>query len=84
MLESFSKFRQDRSSSLTLNRSGDTRKGHEEHDTNYPCLKVKFLRSMGFRPIGSLGHNFLFQFHRTLEESKVEIASIQLDDDAIQ
>ncbi|RWV78697.1 hypothetical protein BHE74_00042832, partial [Ensete ventricosum] len=32
------------SSSLTLNRSGDTGKGHQERDTNYPHMKVKFPR----------------------------------------
>ncbi|RRT77021.1 hypothetical protein B296_00000807 [Ensete ventricosum] len=40
LLENLSKFQQEESSNLMLNRSGDTKKGHKEQDTNYPRMKV--------------------------------------------
>lgn len=83
--ESFSKFRQDESSSLTLNQSRDTGKRNQGQDISYPCIKVEFSRWEDRDPTSWISkvENF-FHFHRTPEESKVEIASIQLDEDVIQ
>ncbi|RWW40561.1 hypothetical protein BHE74_00054015 [Ensete ventricosum] len=53
-------------------------------DTGYSCMRVEFHRWEDGDPIGwiSLAENF-FRFHRTPEESKVEITFIQLEGDTI-
>ena len=84
-LESLNKFQQDGSSSSMLNRLGGTGKGPQDGDTHYPRIRVEFPRWEDGDPTSwiSRAENF-FRFHRTPEESKVEVASIQLDGDAIQ
>ncbi|RWW46073.1 hypothetical protein BHE74_00048017 [Ensete ventricosum] len=48
-------------------------------------MRVEFFRWEDGDPIGWISCvEFFFFFHRTLEESKVEIASIQLEEDVIQ
>ena len=85
LLEHFSGFQQDGSSSSTLNRSRDTGKGPQDGDTYYPRIKIEFPRWEDGDPTSWISRaKFFFHFHRTPEESKVEVASIQLDGDAIQ
>ncbi|RRT73332.1 hypothetical protein B296_00021736 [Ensete ventricosum] len=72
------------SSSLTLNRSGYTGKRNKESNTSYPCMKAEFPRwEDGYPTSWIFRAEKFFRFHRTLEESKVKITSIQLDGDAI-
>ena len=84
LLEHFSGFQQDGSSSSTLNRSRDTGKGPQDGDTHYSRIRVEFPRWEDGDPTSWISRaEKKFRFHRTLEESKVEVVSIQLDGDAI-
>ena len=68
-----------------MNRSGDIGKGPQDYDTSYPRIKVEFPRWEDGDSTSWISRvEIFFRFHRTPEESKVEIASIQLDGDAIQ
>ena len=84
LLESLSKFQQNGGSSSTLHRSENTGKGPQDYDTNYSHMKMEFPRWKDGDPTNwiSKAENF-FRFHRTPEESKVEVASIQLEGDAL-
>ncbi|RRT38735.1 hypothetical protein BHE74_00001913 [Ensete ventricosum] len=67
-----------------LNRSRD-KKGHQEQDTNYPCMKVKLSRWEDGDPTSWISMaEIFFCFRKTPKESKVEISSIQLERNAIQ
>ena len=68
-----------------LHRSENTKKGPQDCDTNYSHMKVEFPRWEDGNPTSWISKaEIFFRFHRTPEESEVEIASIQLDGDAIQ
>ena len=84
LLGSLSKFQQGGSSSSMLHRFEDTGKGPQDYDTNYSHMKMEFPRWKDGDPTNwiSMVEN-VFHFHRTSEESKVEVASIQLEGDAL-
>ncbi|RRT80887.1 hypothetical protein B296_00022660, partial [Ensete ventricosum] len=87
LLEGFSKIQQDGNStsiSKQLDLSEITKRGYQEHDNGYPQMKVEFLRWEDRDSTSWISRveNF-FRFHKTPEDSKVEIASIQLNEDAI-
>ena len=85
LLESLNKFQQNGGSSSTLHRYENTEKGPQDCDTNYSHMKMEFPRwkDGDLTSWISRAENF-FHFHRTPKESKVEIASIQLDGDILQ
>ncbi|RRT81670.1 hypothetical protein B296_00000085 [Ensete ventricosum] len=83
--------RRSRSESTKKTQHGESSKGsrYEKYDqgqdTGYTHMKVEFPRWEDGNLIGwiSCAERF-FRFHRTPEESKVEITSIQFEGDAIQ
>ncbi|RRT46410.1 hypothetical protein B296_00022440 [Ensete ventricosum] len=83
--------RRSRSGSPNKAQHGESSKGSRSEkydhgqDTGYTRMRVEFPRWEDGDPIGWIScAEFFFNFYRTLEESKVEIASIQLEGDAIQ
>lgn len=63
-----------------------TRSDYKEHDNDYPRMKVYFLKWRDGDMIDWISkvEIFFFCFHKTLEDSKMKIASIQLDYNTIQ
>ncbi|RRT33718.1 hypothetical protein B296_00054365 [Ensete ventricosum] len=82
LLVSPNKSQHGESSNLRGSRS---EKYDQGQNTRYPCMRVEFPRWEDGDPTSwvSRAEKF-FHFYITLEESKVEVASNQLDDDAIR
>ncbi|RWW78938.1 hypothetical protein BHE74_00012805 [Ensete ventricosum] len=58
---------------------------HITSDLNNPCMKVDFLRWEEGDPIGWISHTeCYFRFYRTADATRMEIAAIHLEGDAIQ
>ncbi|CAL9132881.1 unnamed protein product [Musa textilis] len=84
LLENFGQLQQGGNSNSMLNRSGDTGRVHREYDSGYPRIMVEFPKWEDGDPTSWISRaEKFFRFHRTPEESKVEITSIQLDGDVI-
>ncbi|RZS05242.1 hypothetical protein BHM03_00035721 [Ensete ventricosum] len=80
--ESPNKTQHCESSNLKGSRS---EKYDHRQDTGYPRMRVKFPRWEDGDPIDWISRaEIFFYFRRTLEESNVDIASIQLEENAIQ
>ncbi|RWW49599.1 hypothetical protein BHE74_00044208, partial [Ensete ventricosum] len=59
--------------------------GHITSDPNNPCMKVDFPRWEEGDPIGWISRvERYFRFYRTADATRVEIAAIHLEGDAIQ
>ncbi|RWW42035.1 hypothetical protein BHE74_00052442 [Ensete ventricosum] len=59
--------------------------GHITSDLNNPRMKVDFPRWEEGDPIGRISRaEWYFQFYRTVDATRVEIAAIHLEGDAIQ
>ncbi|RRT32240.1 hypothetical protein B296_00055096 [Ensete ventricosum] len=83
--------RRSQSESLNKTQHGESSKGSRSEkydhgqDIGYTRMRVEFPRWEDGNLIGWISHaERFFHFHRTPEESKMEIASIQLKGDAIQ
>ncbi|RWW68937.1 hypothetical protein BHE74_00023502 [Ensete ventricosum] len=69
----------------TSDRRDDLKDGHITSDLNKPCIKVNFPRWEEGDPIGwILRAERYFRFYRTADATRVEIAVIHLEGDAIQ
>ncbi|RWV95795.1 hypothetical protein GW17_00041544 [Ensete ventricosum] len=88
----FVEFSIDRLSNPTKSQHGETsdrrdnpkKHGHITFDLNNPCMKVDFPRKEG-DSIGWISRaERYFQFYRTADATRVEIAGIHLEGDAIQ
>ncbi|RWW81608.1 hypothetical protein BHE74_00009972 [Ensete ventricosum] len=89
----FAKFSIGRPSSSRKSHHGETsdqqddpqEHGHITSDPNNPCMKVAFPRWEEGDPIGWISRaEHYFWFYRTADATRVEIAAIHLEGDAMQ